>query len=83
MCVKSHAAFPPSEYVLFCFVLFCLSGRLPRRKVGILYFRDLASRPGVGICNTPYQDLPTYVEPGIEQTGQFNPNTTTATPQQL
>ena len=49
------------------------------RKVGILYFRDLASHPGVGICNTPYQDLPTYVEPGLEQTGQFDPNTTIRT----
>ena len=45
--------------------------------------RDLASRPGVGDSNTPYQVLPTYVEPGVEQTYQFNPNITTATPQQL
>ena len=36
---------------------------------------DLTSRPGVGNCNSPNQDLQTYVEPGIEQTGQFNPNT--------
>ena len=43
-------------------------------------YRDLASHPGVGICNTPNQDLPTYVEPAIEQTGQFNPNTTLRTP---
>ena len=42
-------------------------------------FRDLSSRPEVGISNTPCQDLPTYVEPGIEQTGQFNPNTTLRT----
>ena len=41
-------------------------------------YRDLASRPGVGICNTPNQVLPTYVELGIELTGQINPNNTTA-----
>ena len=42
--------------------------------------RDLASRPGVGDSNTPYQVLPTYVEPGVWEGsyGQFYPNTTTA-----
>ena len=42
--------------------------------------RDLASRPGVGVSNTPYQVLPTYVEPGVWEGsyGQFYPNTTTA-----
>ena len=45
--------------------------------------RDLASRPGVGNSNTPYQVLLTYVKPGVEKTCQFNPNITTATPQQL
>ena len=55
----------------------CLDAFHEGKKTSVPFFRDLSSRPGVGICNTTYQDLPTYVEPGIEQTGQFNPNTTT------
>ena len=40
--------------VTYLKVLFvCLNGRHPQRNVGVPYFRDLASRPGVGICNTP------------------------------
>ena len=55
-------------------MIVCLSGHLHEgRKVGVPYFRDLASRPGVGIGNTLYQ-----VKPDVEQTGQINPNTTTA-----
>ena len=64
--------------------MFCLIGRVHMNEGKWLsQLRDLASRPGVGDSNTPYQVLPTYVEPGVEQTCQFNPNITTATPQQL
>ena len=45
--------------VVFCF---CLSGRLPRRKESGCPIRDSASRPGVGVGNTPYQVLPSVSE---------------------
>ena len=67
--------------LLFCFVLFCLIGRLHMNEgKWVSQLRDLASRPGVGGSNTPYQVLPTYVEPGVWEGsyGQFYPNTTTA-----
>ena len=38
--------------------MFCLSGRLPRRKESGCPIRDSASRLGVGVGNTPYQVLP-------------------------
>ena len=40
----------------------CLSGRLPQRKESGCPIRDSASRPGVGVGNTPYQVLPSVSE---------------------
>ena len=44
------------------YLFVCLSGRLPRRKESGCPIRDSASRPGVGVGNTPYQVLPSVSE---------------------
>ena len=50
-------------FILLIVCLFvCLSGRLPQRKESGCPIRDSASRPGVGVGNTPYQVLPSVSE---------------------
>ena len=71
--MMAYASLGSSGISLFC--LFVLVDAFHKgRKVGIPFFRDLASHPGVGICNTIYQ-----VKSELEQTGQFNPKTTIRT----
>ena len=43
------------------------------RKVGVPFFRDLASHPRVGICNTPYQVLSTEAERAWRRTNNPRP----------